>query len=286
MTGSPADWLDRLPPLREVIAEFGLGARRALGQHFLLDLNLTRRIARAASDLDAGTVVEIGPGPGGLTRSLLAEGARHLVAIERDRRCIDALRSLEAASQGRLQLLAADALDVDVTTLGPPPLRIVSNLPYNVGTPLLFAWLSQAEAIAEMVLMFQREVAVRITATPGSKAYGRLAVAANWRAATRLLFTVPARAFTPAPKVDSAVINLVPHARPPHPAAWSDLEAVTAAAFGQRRKTLRRSLSTLDAPSARLLEISGIDGSRRAETLSVAEFASLARALSALRAAP
>lgn len=284
MSGPPADWLDRLPPLRAVIAEHGLAARRSLGQHFLLDLNLTRRIARAASGLATGTVVEVGPGPGGLTRALLAEGATNLVAIERDDRCIDALRPLEAASGGRLTLLAADALEVDAVTLGPPPVRIVANLPYNVGTPLLFGWLAQADRIAEMILMFQREVAERITARPGSKAYGRLAVAASWRAETRLLFTVPARAFTPPPKVDSAVIRLMPYQTPPFPAAWPDLEAVSAAAFGQRRKTLRRALSRLDVPAERLLEQAGIDGGRRAETLTVGEFASLARTLSVLRA--
>lgn len=286
MTGPQACWLDRLPPLRNVIAEYGLDARRSLGQHFLLDLNLTRRIARAASDLETGTVVEVGPGPGGLTRALLAEGARNLVAIERDPRCIEALRPLEVQSNGRIRLLAADALEVDVTSLGPPPLRIVANLPYNIGTPLLIGWLEQGAAIAEMILMFQREVAERITARPGGKAYGRLAVIANWRAATKLLFTIPARAFTPAPKVDSAVVRLMPFARPPNEAGFSDIEAVTAAAFGQRRKTLRRSLATLDVPAGALLELAGIDGGRRAETLSVVEFAALARSLSVLRATP
>ena len=286
MSDRPEAELEGLPPLRDVIAAHGLSARKGLGQHFLLDLNLTHRIARAAGELSSGTVGEIGPGPGGLTRSLLAEGARNLVAVERDSRCIAALEPLALAAQGKLRIVEGDAREVDVSKLGPAPLKIVANLPYNVATPLLIGWLSGGAEIAEMVLMFQREVADRITAQPGTKAYGRLSVVANWRAETRRLFTVPARAFTPPPRVDSAVVSLIPRTKPLHPADPADLEATTAAAFGQRRKMLRRSLATLPVEAARLLEMAEVDGNRRAETLTVAEFAALARAFSALRADP
>ena len=276
--------LESLPPLREVVAAFGLSARRSLGQHFLLDLNLTRRIANAASEIDKGTIVEVGPGPGGLTRSLLTAGAARVVAIERDERCIEALGDLQEAADGRLTLIAGDALDVDVTSLGPPPLCVVANLPYNVATPLLLRWLSQGPAISELVLMFQLEVAERITASPGGKTYGRLSVISNWCADTRLLFRIPARAFTPPPKVDSAIVRLTPHQTRAYPGAWKDVEAVTAAAFGQRRKTLRRSLASLGVPVADLLSAAEIDGGQRAEQLSVAEFARLAASFNALRA--
>ena len=271
-----------LPPLRDVIARFGLDARKSLGQHFLLDLNLTRRIARAAGDLSQGTVIEIGPGPGGLTRALLAEGARRVVAIERDRRCVEALQGLVAASEGRLSLLQEDAMQVDAAALGEPPRRIVANLPYNIATVLLVAWLKRAEAFAGMTLMFQKEVADRIAAGPGSKAYGRLSVMASWRCDVRILFNLPARAFTPPPKVASSVIRLAPLPAPRHPAAWDAMEKVVAAAFGQRRKMLRGALRTLDADADRLLEAAGVDPEARAETLSVAQFAALARAYATL----
>ena len=286
MNAYSASRLDALPPLREVIAEYGLGARRSLGQHFLLDLNLTRRIANAATYLEDGTVVEVGPGPGGLTRSLLSAGASRLVAIERDDRCIEALSPLQAASSGRLIISHGDALEFDFDELEPRPISIVANLPYNVATPLLINWLRMGTRINEMILMFQAEVADRITATPGNKSFGRLSVISNWCAETQLLFRIPARAFTPPPKVDSAVVRLTPNAERTPKIDLSLLESVSAAAFGQRRKTLRRSLSQLDVPVAELLQKSGIDGGRRAEELPVEEFAVLAAALSDLRASP
>lgn len=273
------DAVAALPPLRDVISRYGLAARRGLGQHFLLDLNLTRRIARAAGDIESGTVLEVGPGPGGLTRALLMEGAGRVVAIERDARCVAALADLVAAAAGRLQLLEADALEVDVATVGSPPRRIVANLPYNISVPLLIRWLLAADAVAGMTLMFQREVADRIAAGAGEPAYGRLSVLANWRCRTRRLFDIPAAAFTPKPKVASAVVELVPHASPPHPCDVQALQRVTAAAFGQRRKMLRRSLATLGVDAERLLEAAGIDPTARAETLQIAQFAALARAL-------
>ncbi len=275
---SGADPLAGLPPLREVIARFGLDARKSLGQHFLLDLNLTRRIARAAGDLSQGTVIEIGPGPGGLTRALLAEGARRVIAIERDRRCIDALQDLRSMYGGRLFLLEEDATRIDAAALGDAPRHVVANLPYNISTVLLVGWLRKAEAFAGMTLMFQKEVADRIAAKPGSKAYGRLSVMANWRCDVRVLFNLPARAFTPPPKVASSVIHFAPLAAPRYPASWDAMEPVVAAAFGQRRKRLRGALRTLGVDTERLLAAAAIDPEARAETLSVAQFAALARA--------
>ncbi|MCR9220819.1 MAG: 16S rRNA (adenine(1518)-N(6)/adenine(1519)-N(6))-dimethyltransferase RsmA [Alphaproteobacteria bacterium] len=269
--------LAALPPLRAVIAEAGLSARKGLGQNFLLDLNLTGKIARAAAPLDQGTVIEIGPGPGGLTRALLAEGAAHLVAIEKDRRCVDALQPLIAAADGRLTLVEADALAVDFEALGPPPRRIVANLPYNVATPLLIGWLKRAELFETLVLMFQKEVAERITADPGDAAYGRLGVLTGWRAEARLLFTLPPRAFTPPPKVESAVVEVRPRVPAPEDCRIEDLERVTAAAFGQRRKMLRRSLKSLTPDAEALLAHAGVAPTKRAEELSIAEFATLAR---------
>ena len=283
MTESPADSIDKLPPLREVIAEYGLDARRALGQHFLLDLNLTRRIATSASNLSQGTTIEVGPGPGGLTRSLLASGASKVVAIERDERCVKALATLAEAAGSRFELLYADALEVDVAALGPPPLRIVANLPYNIATPLLVRWLKAGPEITEMILMFQLEVAERVTASVGAKPYGRLAVLSNWCAETRFLFRIPARAFTPSPRVDSAVVRLNPFNQPRFDGDACDIESVTAAAFGQRRKTLKRSLVSLGVPVEALLKRAGIDGRKRAEELDIAAFSSLAVAFSDLR---
>lgn len=268
-----------LPPLREVIAQFGLAARKGLGQHFLLDLNLTGRIARAAGNIESGTVIEVGPGPGGLTRALLAEGATRIIAIERDSRCIEALAGLAAAASGRLEIIEGDAMAVDIASLGEAPRRIVANLPYNVSVPLLIGWLERADRIESMTLMFQKEVADRITAGPGEKSYGRLAVLANWRCRTRRLFDIPARAFTPPPKVVSSVVELVPWAEIPHPCDMASLQAVTAAAFGQRRKMLRRSLAGLGADTEKLLRTAGIEPTARAETLDIRQFATLARAL-------
>ncbi len=274
-----------LPPLREVIARHGLRARKALGQHFLLDLNLTRRIARAAGDLSAGTTFEVGPGPGGLTRALLAEGAHRVVAIEKDPRCIAALEELAAAFPDRLEILAGDALDVDVADLGTPPRRIVANLPYNVATPLLLGWLKQLHndpaSLEAMTLMFQKEVAERLAAESGSRAYGRLSVVTQWLCRVRLLFDVPARAFTPPPAVVSAVVRLEPRGGPAYPAGLAALERVTAAAFGQRRKMLRQSLKSLGGDSRALLAEAAISETARAEVLTVADFCALARALEA-----
>lgn len=280
-----SDPVQSLPPLRDVIAEHGLAARKGLGQHFLLDLNLTLKIARAAGDLKTGTVVEVGPGPGGLTRAILMAGAERLIAIEKDDRCMAALAPLVAAAGGRMTLMNEDALKVDLTSVGPSPVRIISNLPYNVGTPLLVGWLEKAEAITSMTLMFQKEVAERITAAPGTEQYGRLSVLCNWRCRTDYLFTLPARAFTPPPKVDSAVVQLVPHETPPYPGRMDLLQRVTAAAFGQRRKTLRRSLKQLGVSVDALLDASGIDGSLRAETIDIAGFGRLTAAYETLLSA-
>jgi len=273
--------IDAMPPLREVIARHGLAAKRSLGQNFLLDLNLTARIARGAGKLADVTVVEVGPGPGGLTRALLAEGAARVVAIERDQRCIAALEEIAAANPGRLTIVAGDALAVDMVRLAPPPAKIVANLPYNVATPLLIGWL-KAEPwppwYESMTLMFQREVAERIVAPPGSDAYGRLAVIAGWRCEASILFDVSPRAFTPPPKVTSSVVHLVPRATP-LAADAARLERVTAAAFGQRRKMLRQSLKTLGVDPQMLLAEAGIDGTRRAEEIDVAGFVALERAL-------
>ena len=278
-----SDPIDRLPAIREVIGRFGLNARKSLGQHFLLDLNLTRRISREAGDLAEGTVIEVGPGPGGLTRALLAEGARHVVAIERDPRCVDALSDLIAAAQGRLTLVEADATKVSLADLGPPPRRIVANLPYNLGTVLLVRWLREIEALSGMTLMFQKEVADRIVAGPGGKSYGRLSVMTGWLCDTRICFSLPARAFTPPPKVTSSVVALIPKKEPPT-AEWDAMETVTTVAFGQRRKMLRRALRSLPVDAGSLLTESGLDPQARAEDLSVEQFVSLARSFANLRA--
>jgi len=270
-----------LSPLRDVIARHGLDARRALGQNFLLDLNLTGRIARAAGDLARGTTIEIGPGPGGLTRALLAHGAARVIAIERDQRCLPALAEIAAAYPGRLEVMHADALRIDAATLGSAPRRIVANLPYNIATALLLRWLAEAESFERLVLMFQREVADRLIAKPRNKDYGRLTIAAQWRCQVRRLFDIPPRAFTPPPKVTSSVVELLPRAAPLAPADPVLIERVAAAAFGQRRKMLRQSLRGLGHDPAALLAAAGIAETRRAEELTVAEFAALARALKA-----
>jgi 16S rRNA (adenine1518-N6/adenine1519-N6)-dimethyltransferase len=269
--------LQDLPPLRDVIRTHGLDARKGLGQHFLLDLNLTGRIAREAGDLTGCDVLEVGPGPGGLTRGLLAAGARRVVAVEKDRRCLEALEEIRAASDGRLEIVEGDALTFDAVSALAPGARVVSNLPYNVGTPLLFGWLERLEHFAGLTLMFQREVAERIVARPGDRAYGRLAVMCGWAADCRIVMDLPARAFTPPPKVASAVVNLVPLAEPRAEADMKVLSRVVAAAFNQRRKMLRQSLKSLGGDTAALLDRAGIDPTRRAETLSIAEFAALSR---------
>jgi len=267
-----------LPPLREVIARHGIRATKVLGQNFLLDLNLTRKIARAGGELRGKTVLEIGAGPGGLTRALLAEGAGHVVAVERDRRCLAALEELAAQADGRLTLVAADALDLDERVLTPRPCRIIANLPYNISTPLLFKWLGRLDLFEHLVLMFQKEVAQRIVAAPGGKAYGRLSVMTQWRCRANTLFDVPPRAFTPAPKVTSTIIGLEPRPEPLATARAEVLEAVVAAAFGQRRKMLRSSLKQISADPVALLTAASLEPTLRAENLTVEEFCALARA--------
>jgi len=268
-----------LPPLREVIARHGIAARRSLGQNFILDLNVTRRIARAAAPLDGMSVIEVGPGPGGLTRALLEEGANRVVAIERDRRCLAALRELAAVYAGRLELVEGDALELDPAALTPAPRKIVANLPYNIATVLLLRWLGRIGDYQSLTLMFQREVAERLVAPPRGPAYGRLSVIAQWLTEPKILFDLPPRAFVPAPKVTSSVVLLTPRPAPLAPAEKPALERVTAAAFGQRRKMLRSSLKTLGVAVEPLLAAARIVPTARAEELSVAEFCALARAL-------
>ena len=265
--------LDALPPLRESLAAAGLTARKSFGQHFLLDLNVTRRIARLAGPLDGATVVEVGPGPGGLTRALLEAGAR-VIAVEKDPRFIPLLEELAARADGRLTVLEADALtlDADAAPAGAP---VVANLPYNVATPLLIGWLTGAWRPSSMTLMFQKEVAERITAAPGSKAYGRLSVLAQALSEPRIVMELPARAFTPPPKVESAVVRLTPRAERPSDALVERLQRVTAAAFGQRRKMLRSSLKPLGGES--LCAAAGLDPAARAEDVGVAQYLALAR---------
>lgn len=278
---------DGLPPLREVIRELGLSAKKSLGQNFLFDFNLTRRIARAAGPLEGVTVVEVGPGPGGLTRALLLEGASRVVAIEKDMRCLPALQAIAALYPGRLDILAVDAREIDYAALGiPAPARIVANLPYSVATPLLVSWLKTAPWppwFDRLVLMFQREVADRIVAPPGGKDYGRLAVLSQWRTRPRILFTLPAAAFTPRPKVDSALVEFVPKPAPEPPCDPPQLEKVTAAAFGQRRKMLRAALRQIAPDSEALLQALELDPKARAEELDVVDFVRIAHALRSKR---
>jgi 16S rRNA (adenine1518-N6/adenine1519-N6)-dimethyltransferase len=269
---------DGLPPLREVIAKYDLAARRALGQNFLLDLNLTAKIARAAGDLSTGTTIEIGPGPGGLTRALLGHGARAVIAIERDARCLGALAEIAGAYPGRLTIIEGDALAVDCAGLGTAPRRIVANLPYNIATPLIIRWLQQGIAFASLTVMVQKEVADRLIARPRTKDYGRLSVLAQFLAKPRRLFDLPPRAFVPPPKVTSTVLELLPLPEPAFAARLADLERVTQAAFGQRRKMLRQSLRSLGGDAEALLATAEITPTARAEELTVAQFAALARA--------
>ncbi len=273
------DGVAALPPLRETIAAHGLDAKKRFGQHFLLDLNLTRRIARAAAPLGEGTVIEIGPGPGGLTRALLLEGAGRVVAVEVDARAFGPLLELQAAADGRLHLVEADALKTEPRDLGPAPLRIVANLPYNVSTALLVRWLHAANDIADMVLMFQKEVVDRLVAVPRTKDYGRLSVLAQHVCEVRRLFDVAPTAFVPPPKVTSAVARLTPRPQTARLADLRPLERVTAAAFGQRRKMLRGSLAGVYADPVATLERLGLRPTARAEELSVDDFVRLAGAL-------
>ena len=280
--GEDAGCDTRLPPLSTVIARHGLQPKRVLGQHFLLDPSLCGRIARAARLATPAVVLEVGPGPGGLTRALLAAGAAHVIAVEKDRRCVAALGELQARYPDRLEIVEGDALSFDIATLRPARIGIVANLPFNVGTRLLLRWLEQVEWIESMTLMFQKEVAARITAT-GGKDYGGLSVRAQWLCTCERLFDVSPRAFAPPPRVVSSVVRLVPRATPLAPADSAALDAVTRAAFGQRRKMLRRALRTLTPDPQALLQSAGISPEARAETLSVAEFCALARAWAAMR---
>ncbi|MBL3607719.1 16S rRNA (adenine(1518)-N(6)/adenine(1519)-N(6))-dimethyltransferase RsmA [Rhodovulum sulfidophilum] len=276
--------IDGLPPLREVIAAHELSAKKALGQNFLLDLNLTAKIARVAGDLGGTDVLEIGPGPGGLTRGLLAEGARRVLAVEKDARCLAALAEIAAVYPGRLEVVNGDALAVDPLAHLAPPVKIVANLPYNVGTELLVRWLTPADwppFWSSLTLMFQKEVAERIVALPGSKAYGRLAILAQWRAEARIALRLPPEAFTPPPKVSSAVVHLTALPRPRFEADPAVLERVVAAAFGQRRKMLRSSLKGLAPEIEDLLRMAGIAPTERAEQIPLEGFCALARALAA-----
>jgi 16S rRNA (adenine1518-N6/adenine1519-N6)-dimethyltransferase len=281
--------LDDLPPLRDVIRRHDLSAKKSLGQNFLLDLNLTARIARAGGPLEGVTVVEIGPGPGGLTRALLACGTPRVIAVERDSRAVAALGEIAAHYPGRLVVISGDALEVDVAPfLGGGPARIIANLPYNISTALLVHWLATdpwPPWFDMMVLMFQREVAERIVAKPGEKPYGRLAVLAGWRTEAKIMFDVAPSAFVPPPKVTSSVVRLIPRTAP-LPCARATLERVTAAAFGQRRKMLRQSLRALRVDPATLLAAAGIDGAARAEEIPVEGFVAMANALDAAPGVP
>ncbi|HBT68791.1 MAG TPA: 16S rRNA (adenine(1518)-N(6)/adenine(1519)-N(6))-dimethyltransferase [Agrobacterium sp.] len=273
--------IDGLPPLRDVIQRHGLDAKKSLGQNFLFDLNLTQKIARTAGPLDGVTVIEVGPGPGGLTRAILSLGAKKVIAVERDSRCLPALAEIEAHYPGRLEVIEGDALKTDFEALIPvgEPVRIIANLPYNVGTQLLVNWLLPKEwppFWLSMTLMFQKEVGQRIVAEEGDNHYGRLGVLTGWRTVSEMAFDVPPQAFSPPPKVTSTVVHLLPKEKP-LPCDVAKLEKVTEAAFGQRRKMLRQSLKSLGGET--LLEKAGIDATRRAETLSVEEFVTLANSL-------
>jgi 16S rRNA (adenine1518-N6/adenine1519-N6)-dimethyltransferase len=278
--------IDDLPPLREVIRRHALSARKSLGQNFLLDLNLTARIARAAGPLEQATIIEVGPGPGGLTRALLALGARRVIAIERDERAVAALEEISARYPGRLDIICADAQHFDPRPLlGADKAKIVANLPYNIATALLIDWLSiepWPPWYEMMVLMFQREVAERIVAHENTEAYGRLGVLANWRAETKILFDISPAAFVPPPQVTSSVVRLIPRNQP-EPCDRKALEMVAAAAFGQRRKMLRQSLKSLPVEPARLGAAADIDLTRRAETIPVSGFVAMARELADIR---
>jgi 16S rRNA (adenine1518-N6/adenine1519-N6)-dimethyltransferase len=275
--------IDDLPPLREVIRRHGLFAKKSLGQNFLLDLNLTARVARAGGSLDGVTVVEVGPGPGGLTRALLAEGARRVIAIERDDRAINALQEIAARYPGRIDIVPGDALEFDARAhLGFERARVIANLPYNIATPLLIGWLSESWPpwYDSLVLMFQREVAERIVATSGSKAYGRLAVLAGWRTEAKIMFDVAPTAFVPPPKVTSSVVRLIPRAKPLACDA-NALQRVTEAAFGQRRKMLRQSLKSVGVDTLTLLAEACIEPTVRAEEIPVEGFVALANVFAA-----
>lgn len=274
--------IDELPPLRDVIATHQLSAKKSLGQNFLLDLNLTAKIARQAGDLSGADVLEIGPGPGGLTRGLLSEGARRVLAIEKDERCLPALQEISDAYDGRLQVINGDALEIDPLQYLTPPIKIAANLPYNVGTELLVRWLTPKEwppFWQSLTLMFQKEVAERIVAQPGGKAYGRLAILAQWRADAKIVLDLPPQAFTPPPKVSSAVVHLTALPEPRFPADAATLSRVVAAGFNQRRKMLRASLKGVAPNIEDHLIAAGIQPTERAEQVSLEQFCALARSI-------
>ncbi|SON55959.1 Ribosomal RNA small subunit methyltransferase A [Hartmannibacter diazotrophicus] len=273
--------IDDLPPLSEVVREHGLSAQKSLGQNFLFDLNLTAKIARTAGTLAGHTIIEVGPGPGGLTRAILAAGAERVVVIERDRRCLPALEQISAHYPGRLEIIEGDALKVDMAAIASGPARIIANLPYNVGTQLLVSWITTETwppFWSSLTLMFQKEVAERIVARPGEDAYGRLGVLAGWRTRSTIMFDISPKAFMPPPKVTSSVVHIVPRENV-LPCRLASLEAVTAAAFGQRRKMLRQSLKSLGRDPGPLLEQAGLEPTARAETISIEGFVALANAL-------
>lgn len=277
--------IDNLPPLREVISKHNLRAKKELGQNFLLDLNLTSRIARVAAPLNDHTIIEVGPGPGGLTRGLLAEGAKKVIAIERDDRALPALQEIADAYPGRLEVISDDAMKVDYRKLADGPTKLVANLPYNIATPLLTGWLTlqaQEPLFESFSLMFQKEVADRICAEPGSKAYGRLSVLCGWMTNAHIAVNIGPAAFTPPPKVSSAVAHIVPKPRD-ESLKIHNLEAVTAAAFGQRRKMVRQSLKTLGVDLHPLYDAAGLDGTERAETLSVEQFVAMSKVYQSLK---
>ena len=284
-TGSPTDGGTEPEPLGKLIKRFQLQANKRLGQHFLLDTNLLARIVAATGGLAGRTVVEVGPGPGGLTRALLASGAARVIAIERDPRCVAALAELAARAEGRLQVIEADALTIDLTELTPDRFSVVANLPYNIGTALLLQWLDALERIDRLALMFQREVAARLVAPPGSRTYGRLSVLVQWLCDARCLMNLPARAFVPPPQVVSSLVQLTPRQTPLAPADKAMLARVLAAAFGQRRKMLRVSLKRLTDRPEVLLEAADLPPTARAEEIDVGGFCRLARAYATARTA-
>ena len=274
--------IDSLPPLRQVIADYGLAAKKSLGQNFLLDLNLTARIARAGGSFAGYNVIEIGPGPGGLTRGILGTDAVHVFAVERDDRCVAALQPLVAAAAGRLTLIAEDALKIDYAALCPAPRAIVANLPYNIATVLLLRWLEQADLFDSLTLMFQKEVAARIAAVPRTKDYGRLSVMAQWLAQVEKKIELPPAAFTPPPKVSSTVVHLTPYKNRQDNFSFNTMEKLTGAAFGQRRKMLRQSLKGLNVDHTKLLTEADIPPTARAEEIDIAGFIRMATVLEKL----
>ena len=280
-TAAPFDTsaVEALPPLRETLARYELNAKKNLGQNFLLDLNLTARIARCAGDLTGVNVIEIGPGPGGLTRALVQTATPHVYAIERDDRCVNALQELVTAANGRLTIIPDDALQVDYEALCPAPRALTANLPYNIATVLLLGWLEKASSFKSMTLMFQKEVAERIVAKPRTKDYGRLSVMTQWLCDAEKMFDIPPSAFTPPPKVTSSVVHIVPKQTRTDAVQMKTMERLTAAAFGQRRKMLRQSLKSLGTDETKLLEMAGIEGTARAEEIDIAGFVRMAEAL-------